>query len=397
MLLSLALISLCGMLIGSIFKKIKLPPLLGMLITGIILGPHVLNLLSDSVLSVSADLRQIALIIILTRAGLNLNIEDLKKVGRPALLMCFVPACAEMAGTILLAPALLNISRVEAAVMGAVIAAVSPAVVVPKMLNLMENGYGTDKSIPQLILAGASVDDVFVIVLFSSFTDIAKSGAFNPAQLVRIPTSIVLGLAGGVVCGIILGKLFKKIHMRDSAKVIIILSVSFLLVTLDGKLKGIVGFSGLLAVMSMGTAIQKMKTDTASRISQKYSKLWVAAEVILFVLVGAAVDIEYAKNSGVKVVALIFGALLFRMAGVLLCLIKTKLNKKERVFCMLAYMPKATVQAAIGSIPLAMGLPCGNAVLTTAVMAILITAPLGAFLIDATHKKLLIKNQEQSV
>ncbi|MCQ2472116.1 MAG: cation:proton antiporter [Clostridia bacterium] len=397
MLLSLALISLCGMLIGSLFKKIKLPPLLGMLLTGIILGPHVLNLLSDSVLSVSADLRQIALIIILTRAGLNLNTDDLKKVGRPALLMCFVPACAEMVGTILLAPALLGISRVEAAVMGAVVAAVSPAVVVPKMLNLMENGYGTDKSIPQLILAGASVDDVFVIVLFSSFTDIAKSGVFHPAQLVRIPTSIVLGLAGGVVCGIILGKLFQKIHMRDSAKVIIILSVSFLLVTLDGKLKGTVGFSGLLAVMSMGTAIQKMKNDTASRISQKYSKLWVAAEVILFVLVGAAVDIEYAKNSGVKVIALILGALIFRMAGVLLCLIKTNLNKKERVFCMLAYMPKATVQAAIGSIPLAMGLPCGNAVLTTAVMAILITAPLGAFLIDMTHKKLLVKNKEQSV
>lgn len=393
MLLSLALISLCGMLLGGLFKKIKLPSLLGMLLTGIILGPHVLNLLSDSVLSVSADLRQIALIIILTRAGLNLDTEDLRKVGRPALLMCFLPACFEMAGTVILAPKLLGISYIDAAVMGAVVAAVSPAVVVPKMLNLMENGYGTDKSIPQLILAGASVDDVFVIVLFSSFTDVAKSGSFHPEQLIRIPTSVIFGLLGGVICGLVLAWIFKMIHLRDSIKVVVILSVSFLLVTLDGALKGEVGFSGLLAVMSMSTAIQKSKKEVAVRLSVKYSKLWVLAEVLLFVLVGAAVDIEYALGCGAKVVLLIFGALIFRMAGVFFCLVKTKLSKKERLFCMLAYTPKATVQAAIGSLPLAMGLGCGNIVLTTAVMAILITAPLGAFMIDLTHKKLLKKTE----
>ncbi len=391
MLLSLALISICGMLMGGIFKKIKLPSLLGMLITGIILGPHVLNLLSDSVLDISADLRQIALIIILTRAGLNLDISDLKRVGRPALLMCFLPACFEMAGTVILAPALLGISRIEAAVMGAVIAAVSPAVVVPKMLSLMDNGYGTDKSIPQLILAGASVDDVFVIVLFSSFTDVAKSGAFHPEQLIRIPTSVIFGLLGGIFCGVILARFFKAVHLRDSIKVVVILSVSFLLVTLDGALKGEIGFSGLLAVMSMNAAIQQCRGEVAVRLSAKYSKLWVVAEVLLFVLVGAAVDIEYAVGCGAKVIMLIFGALIFRMAGVFFCLIKTKLNKKERLFCMLAYTPKATVQAAIGSLPLAMGLACGNIVLTTAVMAILITAPLGAFMIDITHKKLLNK------
>lgn len=393
MLLSLALISLCGMLLGGIFKKLKLPSLLGMLITGIILGPHMLNLLSDSVLSVSSDLRQIALIIILTRAGLNLKTADLRKVGRPALLMCFLPACFEIIGIVILAPMLLGLSRIEAAVMGAVIAAVSPAVVVPKMLNLMDKGYGTDKSIPQMILAGASVDDVFVIVMFSSFTDVAKSGSFHPEQLIRIPTSIIFGLLGGIVCGIILSYFFGKVHLRDSIKVVIILCVSFLLVTLDGALKGEVGFSGLLAVMSMSAAIKKSKEKVATRLSEKYSKLWVAAEVLLFVLVGAAVDIEYALGCGAKVVILIFGALAFRMAGVFFCLIRTKLNKKERLFCMLAYTPKATVQAAIGSLPLAMGLACGNAVLTAAVTAIMITAPLGAFMIDLTHRKLLNKSE----
>lgn len=395
MLLSLALISICGMLLGGIFKKLKLPSLLGMLITGIILGPHMLNLLSDSVLSISSDLRQIALIIILTRAGLNLTTSDLRKVGRPALLMCFLPACFEMAGMIILAPMILGLSRIEAAVMGAVIAAVSPAVVVPKMLNLMDNGYGTDKSIPQMILAGASVDDVFVIVMFSSFTHVAKSGSFHPEQLTRIPTSIIFGLLGGIICGIILSYIFGKVHLRDSIKVVIILCVSFLLVTIDGALKGEVGFSGLLAVMSMSASIKKTREKVALRLSEKYSKLWVAAEVLLFVLVGAAVDIEYALDCGVKVVVLIFGALVFRMAGVLFCLVRTKLNRKERIFCMLAYTPKATVQAAIGSLPLAMGLACGNAVLTAAVVAILITAPLGAFMIDLTHKKMLNKTEAE--
>ena len=375
MLLSLALIFLCGLALGGVFRALRLPQLLGMLLTGILLGPCVLNLLDDSILTMSADLRQIALIIILTRAGLNLDLEDLKKVGRPAALLCFVPATFEIVGMLLLAPRLLGISLLEAAIMGTVVAAVSPAVVVPGMLKLMEEGYGTKKSIPQMIMAGASVDDVFVIVLFTSFTSLAGGGKISAWDFVRIPTSIVLGLAGGILCGIVLAVFFRKVHMRDSVKVIIILSLSFLLVTLEHSLTGIVGFSGLLAVMSMGAALQKGRKEAAVRLSTKYSKLWVAAELLLFVLVGAAVDI--------------LGVLVFRMLGVLVCLLGTDLNKKEKLFGMFAYMPKATVQAAIGSVPLAMGLACGNMVLTVAVLAILITAPVGAFLIDSTYKKLL--------
>lgn len=391
MLLSLALIFLCGLALGGIFWKLHLPQLLGMLLTGILLGPYVLNLLDSSILGISADLRQIALIIILTRAGLNLDLEDLKKVGRPAALLCFVPAAFEIAGMLLLAPRLLGISLLEATVMGTVVAAVSPAVVVPGMLKLMEEGYGTQKSIPQMIMAGASVDDVFVIVLFTSFTGLAGGGGISAWDFVRIPVSILLGLAGGILCGMLLVVFFRKVHMRDSVKVIIILSLSFLLVTLEHALTGIVGFSGLLAVMSMGIALQKGRKEAAVRLSAKYSKLWVAAELLLFVLVGAAVDIPYAFRAGAAAAAVILGVLVFRMLGVLICLLGTELNRKEKLFCMFAYMPKATVQAAIGSVPLAMGLACGNIVLTVAVLAILITAPTGAFLIDFTYKRFLSK------
>lgn len=391
MLTSLALIFLCGLLLGSIFQKIKLPPLLGMIITGIILGPHTLNLIDQSVLSISSDLRQIALIIILTRAGLNLDINSLKKVGRPAILMCFVPACFEIIGMVLLAPPLLGISILDALIMGTVVAAVSPAVIVPKMLKLIETGYGKDKSIPQMIMAGASVDDVFVIVLFTSFTGLAQGESFSPISLIQVPISIILGLGLGILIGIILGFFFKKVHMRDSIKVIIILSISFLLVTLENSLKGIVPISGLIAIMSIGISLQKIRSDASKRISTKFSKLWVAAELMLFVLVGATVDIKYAFSAGIMAILLIFGVLVFRMIGVLICLIKTKLNKKERLFCMIAYCPKATVQAAIGSIPLTMGLSCGNIVLTVAVLSILITAPLGAFFIELLYKRLLKK------
>lgn len=391
MLTSLALIFLCGLLLGSIFQKINLPPLLGMIITGIILGPHTLNLIDQSVLSISSDLRQIALIIILTRAGLNLDINSLKKVGRPAILMCFVPACFEIIGMVLLAPPLLGISILYALIMGTVVAAVSPAVIVPKMLKLIETGYGKDKSIPQMIMAGASVDDVFVIVLFTSFTGLAQGESFSPISLIQVPISIILGIGLGILIGILLGFFFKKVHMRDSIKVIIILSISFLLVTLENSLKGIVPISGLIAIMSIGISLQKIRSDASKRISTKFSKLWVAAELMLFVLVGATVDIKYAFSAGIMAIVLIFGVLVFRMIGVLICLIKTKLNKKERLFCMIAYCPKATVQAAIGSIPLTMGLSCGNIVLTVAVLSILITAPLGAFFIELLYKKLLKK------
>lgn len=395
MLTSLAFIFLLGMLLSSILKKLRLPGLLGMLITGIVLGPYVLNLLDPSILSISADLRQIALIIILTRAGLSLDINDLKKVGRPAILMCFVPACCEIAGMILLAPGLLGISVLDAAIMGAVVAAVSPAVIVPKMLMLMEKGYGRENRIPQLIMAGASVDDVFVIVLFTAFTGLAQGESISAASFAQVPVSILTGMIAGVGTGMILAVLFARLHIRDSGKVVVLLSISFLMVALENVLKGVIPFSGLLAVMNMGIALQKKRRVVAERLSVKYSKLWVAAEILLFVLVGASVDVSYALAAGASAVLLIFGVLLFRMAGVFLCMLKTKLSGKERLFCMIAYMPKATVQAAIGGVPLALGLGCGKIVLTVAVLAILITAPLGAFGVDVAYRKLLPQTHDE--
>jgi len=389
MLFSLTLIFLSGIVLGSIFNCLKLPQLLGMLLTGIILGPYLLNLLDPKILSISTDLRQIALIIILTRAGLNLDINDLKKVGRPAVLMCFVPATFEILGMIIFAPKFLGLGLLDSAILGTVIAAVSPAVVVPKMLKLMEDGYGTEEGIPQLIMAGASVDDVFVIVLFTSFIGLASNGTFSALNLIKIPTSIFFGISVGFLCAILLIYFFKKVHIRDSMKVIIILNISFLLVTFEHSLTGIIGFSGLLAIMSMGTGIQEKNSILAKRLSSKYSKLWIAAEVMLFVLVGATVNIKYALGASVPAILLIMTVIVFRMVGVFLCLLGTSLSYKERLFCMIAYCPKATVQAAIGSIPLSMGLSSGNIILTVAVLSILITAPLGAFAIDFSYKKLL--------
>ena len=391
MLFSFALIFLSGIILGSIFNRLKLPQLIGMLLTGIILGPYLLNLLNPKILSISADLRQIALIIILTRAGLNLDINDLKKVGRPAVLMCFLPATLEILGMIIFAPKFLGLGLLDSAILGTVIAAVSPAVIVPKMLKLMEEGYGADRSIPQMIMAGASVDDVFVIVLFTSFIGLASTGSFSILNLIKIPTSIFFGISVGFLCAILLIYLFKKMHIRDSLKVIIILNISFLLVTFEHSLTGIIGFSGLLAIMSIGTGIQAKNTMLSKRMSIKYSKLWIIAEVMLFVLVGATVNIKYALGASIPVILLIITVLIFRMAGVFLCLVGTSLSYRERLFCMIAYCPKATVQAAIGSIPLSMGLPSGNIILTVAVLSILITAPLGAFAIDISYKKLLKK------
>ena len=389
MLTSLALIFLLGMASGGIFKRIKLPNLLGMLLTGIILGPYVLNLIDNSILDISSDLRKIALIIILTRAGLSLDINDLKKVGRPAVLMCFIPATFEIIGMIVLAPKLLGVSILEAAVMGAVVGAVSPAIIVPKMLKLMEEGYGTEKSIPQMLLAGTSIDDIFVIVMFTVFTGLAQGNSISAISFLQIPVSIILGVIAGAVIGICLAVFFQKVHMRDSAKGVLLLSISFLMISLETALEGIVPFSGLLAVMSIGIFLQIKYRVVARRLSIKYSKLWVGAEILLFVLVGATVDISYAFKAGIGAVILIFGVLLFRMVGVFFCLIKTNLTIKERLFCMIGYIPKATVQAAIGGVPLAMGMASGQLILTLAVLAILITAPLGAFGIDVTYKKLL--------
>ena len=392
MLLSISLILILGMCMGWLCQKIKLPGLLGMLLTGIILGPYGLNLLDDSILGISVELRKIALIIILTRAGLGLDLSGLKKLGRPAVLMCFVPASFEMAGVILLAPKLMGLSVLEAAVMGAVLAAVSPAVVVPRMVRLMDEGYGVKEGIPQLILAGASVDDVYVIVMFSTFVGMMQGEGASVLKFVNIPVSIFLGIAIGLFFGVLLAYFFKKVHIRDTSKVLLILSISFLLVVIEDALTTAVTFSALIAIMFIGVGLLKKREVVAKRLSAKYGKLWVAAEVFLFVLVGATVNIGYLGKVGVKALLVIVGALIVRMAGVFVCLLGTGLKRKERLFAMLAYTPKATVQAAIGGIPLAVGLSCGDTVLTVAVLAIVLTAPLGAFVIDLSYKKLLTRS-----
>lgn len=392
MLKSIALIMLIGMSAGWVCRKVKLPGLIGMLFTGIILGPYVLNMLDSSILLVSADIRKIALVIILTRAGLTLNLEDLKKVGRPAFLMCFVPATFEMIGMIILAQRLLDVSLIESAVIGAVVAAVSPAVVVPEMIKLMEEGYGTKQGIPQLILAGASVDDVYVIVMFTAFTSLAQGSNVSVMSFVNIPVSIIFGIIIGIIIGKALAVVWKKVHIRDTVKAAIFLSVALLLVGVEASLNTPITFASLISVMFIGIALKKDRPEVAFRLSQKYNKMWVWAEVMLFVLVGATVDIGYVAYAGVSAIVIIIGALIFRMAGVALCMAGTKLKLKERVFCMLAYTPKATVQAAIGGVPLSMGLACGNTVLIVAVLAIIITAPLGAFAIDMTYRKLLKKS-----
>ena len=399
MLTSLAFIFLVGLAMAAICQRLKLPRIIGMLVTGIVLGPYVLDLLDPSILAISSELRQMALIIILLKAGLSLNLADLKKVGRPAILMSCMPASFEILGFILFAPLVLGITRTEAAVMGSVLAAVSPAVVVPRMVQLMESKYGTGKSIPQLIMAGASCDDIFVIVLFSTFVGMAQGGSANLMDLASIPVSIVLGILLGAIAGFILSLFFEtayahKHYVRNSMKVIVVLGTAFLLMAIETWLEGIVSLSGLLAVMSMACVIKLKSTPSVSfRLSEKFGKLWLAAEVILFVLVGAAVDIRYTLDAGIAAVGMILIALAFRCVGVSLCMLKTPLNKKERLFCVIAYLPKATVQAAIGSVPLAMGLPCGQIVLSVAVLAILITAPLGAIGMDATYKRLLTREE----
>lgn len=389
MLLSISLILILGMFMGWICQKIKLPSLLGMLITGIVLGSYGLNLLDDSILGISAELRKIALIIILTRAGLGLDLSGLKKIGRPAVLMCFVPASFELIGVILLAPKLMGLTVLEAAIMGAVLAAVSPAVVVPRMVKLMEEGYGVNEGIPQLILAGASVDDVYVIVMFSTFVGMMQGEGASVLKFVNIPISIFFGIAIGLLLGVLLSHFFKKVHIRDTSKVLIILSISFLLVVIEDKLTTAITFSSLIAIMFIGIGLQKKREVVAKRLSVKYGKLWVAAEVFLFVLVGATVNIEYLGKVGIRAFIVIIVALVFRMFGVFVCLLGTSLKRKERLFTMMAYTPKATVQAAIGGIPLSLGFACGDMVLTVAVLAIVLTAPLGAFAIDLSYKKLL--------
>ena len=401
MLTSLAFIFLAGLGMAALCQKLKLPRIVGMLFTGILLGPSVLNVLDDSILGISADLRKMALIIILIKAGLSLNLADLKKVGRPAVMMAFVPASFEILGFFLLAPYILGLTRIEAAVMGAVLGAVSPAVVIPRMVQLLESGYGTKKSIPQMILAGASCDDIFVIVLFSTFVSMAQGGSAHVSDFVNIPVSILLGIVVGAAAGYGLSWFFETAYankhcVRNSMKVLIVLGVSFLLIALEDWIKalsgGLVSMSGLLAVVGMACVLKLKCTEFVSkRLSEKFGKLWLAAEVLLFVLVGAAVDIRCTMEAGGAALLMIAAALTFRAVGVCLCLLETNLNRKEKIFCVIAYLPKATVQAAIGSVPMALGLSCGPLVLSVAVLAILITAPLGAIGMDVGYKKLLSK------
>ena len=397
MLTSLSFIFLVGLAMAAICQRIRLPRIIGMLLTGIVLGPYVLDILDPSILSISSELRQMALIIILVKAGLSLNLADLKKVGRPAVMLSCVPASLELLGYVLFAPMILGVNRIEAAVLGAVLAAVSPAVVVPRMVKLMETGYGTKKSIPQMILAGASCDDIFVIVLFSTFSGMAQGGSARLMDFANIPVSIVSGILLGAVAGWLLSLFFetayaKEHYVRNSMKVIIVLGVSFLLMSVETWVKPYISVSGMLAVVSMACVLKLRSIKSVSaRLSEKFGKLWLAAEVLLFVLVGAAVDIRYTMGAGLAAVLMIFTALIFRTIGVLICLAGTVMDWKERLFCVIAYLPKATVQAAIGSVPMAMGLPCGQIVLSVAVMAILITAPLGALGMDSTFEKLLEK------
>lgn len=396
MLLSFALIILLGFAMKGIFEKLKIPGLLGMLLAGILLGPHLLNLISPEIISVSADLREIAMIIILVRVGLTLDLKDLKKVGRPAILISFVPATLEIIAVTLLAPRLLHISTIDAAVLGAILGAVSPAIIVPKMLHLMEAGYGQKNKIPQMILAGASLDDIYVIVLFTSFLSLAMGEGFKSSQLLRIPASIVTGLIIGLIIGYLLVQLFKRIHMRDTVKVLLILGLSFLLMGLEQTINRAFPFSGFLAVMAVGGAILKSYEILAKRITGKFSKIWVAAELILFVMLGSAVDIGHMRGAGLSAVILILAALLCRSIGVMICLIRTPLNRKERAFCIIASLPKATVQAAIGAVPLAYGLSSGSIILMISVLSILISAPLGAVGIQLSYTKLLERSSVKS-
>lgn len=394
MLTSLAIIFITGLLFGMVFQKIKLPGLIGMIFAGILIGPSIFNLMDDSLLAIAPALRQFALVIILTRAGLSLDIKSLKKVGRPAVLMCFVPACFEICGTVLLAPRLLSVSYTEAAVIGSVIAAVSPAVIVPRMIRLIEKGYGKEKSIPQLILAGASVDDVFVIVMFTSFLALEMNTGVSATQFVAIPVSIILGIVVGFLAAVVLGAVFDRCNLTLVQKLLVVLSVSFFMIELESRLKGIVPISGLLAIMSIGLTLYQKKPELAKELSGKYSEIWTAGEILLFVLVGVAVDLKYVKVAGIMAVLLVAGALIFRMIGVFVCVLGTELDRKERLFCMIAYTPKATVQAAIGTTPLALGLACGKTVLTVAILSILITAPFGAICVDASYRKLLKKESD---
>lgn len=393
MLMSVAIIMFSGLAMGWVCRKIRFPALFGMIIAGIIVGPYALDLLDGSILDISAQIRRAALIIILIRAGLKLDLADLKKAGRSALLLCFLPACFEMVGVVILAPMFLGLSYLEAAILGAVVGAVSPAVVVPRMIKLIDEGYGVEKGIPQMILAGASVDDVFVIVLFTTFTNLGRGESVSWMSFAGIPISIVLGAAVGIGVGLLCAVAFARFRVATAVQVIVVLSIAFVLDWFDSA--ALIPFAGLIATMAVGAAVRRRDSAAAVRLSAIFDKLWVPAEILLFVLVGASVAVDSLGSAGLGAIALVICALAFRMVGVLVCVAASPLDFGERLFCMLAYTPKATVQAAIGGLPLAMGLPCGMTVLVVSVIAILLTAPLGAFAIDLTYAKLLTKKEKR--
>lgn len=392
MLTSLALIFLCGLVLGSLFSRCRLPALLGMLATGMLLGPWGLDWLDAGTLALSPDLRRLALVIILIRAGLAIAPATLGQNGRAAGLLCFLPAACEIVGIVLLAPLLLGIAGLDAAILGTTVAAGSPAVVAPAMLRLEEQGYGRRHRIPQMLMASASVDGVFAVVLFTSFLAFARDGAFSLAEAGRIPVAIVSGIAAGMGLGLLLPAFFRRFPARDSIKVIIVLSLALLLLSLENGGGRALPFSGLLAATCLGIGLRGKNPPLAARLGEKFSKLWLAFEILLFALVGAAVDPSAAIAAGGAAAALICGALAFRMLGVLISLARTAIPFRERLFCLIALVPKATVQAVVGGIPLALGLPYGKTVLTVSVLSILIAAPLGALGIAIAAPKLLSRD-----
>lgn len=388
--LSLFIIFTCGILGGFIFEKIKLPKLVWYIIFGILIGPSVFNIVDDILINISSYLRQIALVIILTRSGLSLDINNLKKIGRPAILLCFVPACFEIIGITIFAPIFLGISYVEALLLGSVLAAVSPAVVVPRMIKLMDEGYGKEHNVPELIMAGASCDDIFVIVLFYSFKNLVATSSFDSWTITQIPLSIISGIALGILVGFLMVLTINKLKLNKIINVIFMLGLSFGMIALENTIKQYFSVSSLLAIIVMALIVNIFKKEEAKEIQKTYNSLWSGFEILLFTLVGIATNINYAfSKDGAILVGVALIALIFRSIGVIICLIATSFNKREKLFIILSYLPKATVQASIGAIALSEGLACGTVVLTGAVISILITAPLGAILMDRTYKILL--------
>ncbi len=397
MLLSIALIILISLTLATLFERVKLPGILGMLLTGIILGPFVLNLIDSSILDISGDLREIALIVILIRAGLSLDVKDLKEVGRPAILLSFLPATIEIIAITLIAPIFFDISYLTALTMGAIVAAVSPAIVVPRMIKLIEKRYGRTHRVPQMILAGASIDDIYAIIIFTAAVNLQQGQDFSFITIINVPIAIILGALLGIISSIGIIWFFKKFHLRDTVKVMLIFAVGFLFITLEDVIQPWIAVSGLLGVMALAMTLTKLHPVLSSRLIKKFEKIWVTAEIMLFVLVGALVDITVLVDAGLFSILLIMIALIFRMLAAYLSTLKTNLTGNERLFTVLSYTPKATVQAAIGAIPLALGLPHGDLILLVSVLAIVITAPFGAIAMDNTYKRLLTQEVDENL